>query len=189
MNLAKNEVLMEIYVMRHGRTIWNEKHICQGRSQNRLSDFGKSQVKEQARKYKDVKIDYIFSSPLMRAMQTANIMNTYHKAKIVRDNRITEVNQGIFTGQKKENLTDEQKFAMNQLKKGSGVETHEEIYKRTIDFINYLRQNYKDKNILVVTHGIVASYIEKIGERLCLEQDELKSYSTFGNAEIKKVTI
>ena len=64
MNLAKNEVLMEIYVMRHGRTIWNEKHICQGRSQNRLSKFGKSQVEEQATKYKDVKIDYIFSSPL-----------------------------------------------------------------------------------------------------------------------------
>ena len=180
---------MEIYVMRHGRTIWNEKHICQGRSQNRLSDFGKSQVKEQAIKYKDIKIDYIFSSPLMRAMQTANIMNTYYKAKIVRDNRITEVNQGIFTGQKKENFTDEQKFAMNQLKKGSGVETYEEIYKRTIDFINYLRQNYKDKNILVVTHGMIASYIEKIGTRLSLEKDELKNYTTFDNAEIKQVTI
>ena len=175
--------------MRHGSTVWNEKHICQGRSQNRLSKFGKLQVEQQAIEYKRLKIDFIFASPLMRTMQTANIMNKYHKAKIIRDNRIIEVNQGIFTGQKKGKLTDEQKFEINQFKKDSGIETYEEIYERTIDFINHLRENYKDKNILVVTHGIIASYIEKIGERLSLEQNEIKNYSTFYNAEIKKICI
>ena len=50
---------MEIYVMRHGRTIWNEKHICQGRSQNRLSQIGKLQTENQAIKFKDVNINLI----------------------------------------------------------------------------------------------------------------------------------
>ena len=180
---------MEIYVMRHGRTVWNEKHICQGRSQNRLSKTGKLQVEEQALKYKDVNFDIIFTSPLMRTMQTTNIMNKYHKAKVIRDERIIEVNQGIFTGKQKGKLTDEQKFAINQSKKDSGIETYEEVYKRTIDFINYLRQNYNDKKILVVTHGMISSYIEKIGNRTSLEQNELTNYSTFDNAEIKKITI
>ncbi len=46
---------MEIYIMRHGKTVWNEKHIWQGRSQNRLSKTGKIQVEEQASKFKNKK--------------------------------------------------------------------------------------------------------------------------------------
>ncbi len=69
------------------------------------------------------------------------------------------------------------------------METYKEVYERTIDFLNYLRNNYKDQKILVVTHGMIASYIEKIGERLSLKQHELKNYATFNNAEIKKTNI
>lgn len=180
---------MKIYVMRHGRTVWNEKQICQGRSANRLSKTGKEQVKSQAEKYKDIKVDIIFSSPLMRTMQTTNIMNKILKAKVVKDNRIIEVDQGIFTGQRKKGLTDEEKFELNQHSKNSGMETYEEIYLRVIDFIRFLRQNYKGKNILVVTHGMIASYIEKIGTSLELKREEIKNYSTFQNAEIKKIEI
>lgn len=180
---------MEIYVMRHGRTVWNEKHICQGRSANRLSKTGKEQVEEQAENFKNTKIDIIFSSPLMRTIQTANIMNKYHHAKIIKDERIIEVDQGVFTGQRKDGLTDEEKFAMNQHEKSSGMETYEEIYSRTIDFIRFLRQNYNVNKILIVTHGLIASYIEKIGENLELQESELKIKSTFKNAEIKKIRI
>ena len=180
---------MEIYVMRHGKTVWNEKRICQGRSQNRLGKFGKSQAENQATKYKDTKFDIIFASPLMRTMQTTNIMNKYHKAKVIRDDRLLEVDEGIFTGKKKGDLTDEQRYLINQNKKSSGVETYGHIYERTIDFLNFLRNNYKDEKILVVTHGMIASYIEKIGTRLSLEKDELKNYATFDNAEVKKISI
>lgn len=180
---------MEIYVMRHGRTIWNEKHICQGRSQNRLSQIGKLQTENQAIKFKDVNINLIFTSPLMITMQTTNVINKYHNAKIIRDARIIEIDQGIFTGKSKSKLTDEQKFDINKSKENSGMETYEEIYNRTLDFINDLRKNYKDKKILVVTHGMIAGYIEKIGSRNGLSKDELKNYSTFFNAEMKKITI
>ncbi len=40
----------------------------------------------------------------MRTMQTTNIMNKYHNAKIIRDSRIIEVDEGIYTKQKKINL-------------------------------------------------------------------------------------
>ena len=51
---------MEIYIMRHGETVWNAKGIIQGRSNNRLSKNGKEQVKKQAEELKDIKFDYIF---------------------------------------------------------------------------------------------------------------------------------
>lgn len=175
--------------MRHGRTVWNEKHICQGRSQNRLSKTGKLQTEEQAEKFKNVKIDLIFTSPLMRTMQTTNIINKFHNAKVIRDARIIEVDQGIFTGKSKDKLTDEEKFEINKSKENNKMETYEEIYNRTLDFLNDLRKNYKDKKILVVTHGMIASYIEKIGKRDGLNKNELKNYSNFLNAEIKKIII
>ena len=93
---------MEIFVMRHGKTVWNEKCITQGRTQNRLSKQGKIDAEKQAVNFKNEKIDLIFASPLMRTMQTANIMNKYHGVKILKDNRIIEFDQGIFWSLKKE---------------------------------------------------------------------------------------
>lgn len=53
-----------------------------------------------ALKYKDTKFDIIFCSPLMRTIQTANIINKFHNVKIVKDERLIEIDQGIFTGYK-----------------------------------------------------------------------------------------
>ena len=92
---------MKIYVMRHGKTNWNENGTIQGRSNNRLSNNGKAVVEEVALKQKDTKFDIIFCSPLMRTMQTANIMNQYHNVKILKDERLIEIEQGIFTRRKK----------------------------------------------------------------------------------------
>ncbi|MBP3630184.1 MAG: histidine phosphatase family protein, partial [Clostridia bacterium] len=69
---------MKVYVMRHGKTVWNEKNRIQGLSRNRLSKTGDELVKIVAERYKNVQFDVIFASPLMRTMQTANIMNSYH---------------------------------------------------------------------------------------------------------------
>ena len=54
---------MKIYIMRHGRTNWNEKWITQGRSQNMLSKTGKSEAMQVAQKFADTKIDLIVCSP------------------------------------------------------------------------------------------------------------------------------
>ena len=42
-------------------------------------------------------------------MQSANIMNKYHQLKIIKDERIIEIDKGIFTGRKKASLTEEEK--------------------------------------------------------------------------------
>ena len=103
---------MKIYVMRHGTTVWNEKGITQGHTNNRLSKKGKILTEEVALKYKNINFDIIFCSPLMRTVQTANIMNKYHNSKIVKDSRLIEIDQGIFTGRSKYDLTEEEKRLM-----------------------------------------------------------------------------
>ena len=91
---------MNIYLMRHGTTVWNEKGITQGRVNNRLSQSGKAIAEQRALELQNVEFDVIFASPLMRTMQTANIINKYHNVKVVKDERLIEIHQGIFTGKK-----------------------------------------------------------------------------------------
>ena len=91
---------MKVYIMRHGETVWNAKGIIQGRRQGRLSKTGIGQVEEQAKKFQNVDFGLIFTSPLMRTVQTANIMNKFHSCKVIRDDRLLEVDKGILAGQK-----------------------------------------------------------------------------------------
>ena len=74
---------MKLYLMRHGTTLWNEKDITQGRSSNRHSKNGVELTKKVSKEFKNNKIEVIISSPLMRTMQTANIMNIYHNVVLV----------------------------------------------------------------------------------------------------------
>ena len=175
---------MKIYVMRHGTTVWNEKFIIQGFSNNRLSSTGKLLVEETAKQYKNVKFNVIFASPLMRTIQTANLMNKYHNVKIIKDVRLIEVDQGIFTGRRKDDLTEKERQLRDLKDESCGMEKYESVYLRTKDFIENLK-NAKYSNVLIVTHNVNASFIDCILK--CIEVDiENKKHSHgFGNAEIR----
>lgn len=176
---------MEFYVMRHGETVWNSKGITQGISNNMLSKKGKEQAFVVAEKMKDIKIDFIISSPLRRTIQTANIVNKFHKAKIVKNDKITEVDQGIFTGRKYSELSNEEKQQKATRSKEFGMESIANVLKRTTEFVDELKQNYKDKVVLVVTHNVVASMIELLVKYEKFDKEKFSDLKLFENAEIK----
>lgn len=151
---------MELLIMRHGTTVWNERKIVQGRTNNRLSKSGKEMARKKAEEIKNEKIDLIFASPLMRTMQTANIMNKFHNVKIVKNDMIIEIDQGIFAGRKKETLTQEE-IALKKIQaEETKMEKFEAVFERCVKFIEFLKEKFADKKVLVVTHNIVASFIE-----------------------------
>ena len=134
---------MNLYVMRHGTTVWNEKKITQGHSQNRLSQSGKELVEQVAKKYKDVKFDVIISSPLFRTIQTSNIMNKYHNAKIIKDNLLIEIDQGLFTGRSAKTLTEEEIILKKQRSKFAKMESFEECFERVKGFMQIFKNKYR----------------------------------------------
>ncbi len=176
---------MKVYVMRHGTTVWNEKGITQGRSNNRLSKSGKKLAEDVADQYKNEKFEVIFCSPLMRTMQTANIINKFHKVKIVKDDRLIEINQGVFAGRKKETWTDEEKQARIDRDERFGLEKYESVYSRAKNFIEDLKTK-QYKNVLIVTHNVVASLIELILNDIDYSDKHL---GAFKNAEIKNFNL
>lgn len=182
---------MIIYIMRHGQTVWNVKNITQGRRQNRLSKLGQEQVSEVAKKFKKDDVDIIISSPLMRTMQTTNIVNKVLKTKILRDERIIEIGKGALSGRAKETFTEEEKRLKKENPYLLKMESVQDVVDRVRDFSGFLLSNFYNKKVLVVTHDIVAFILEKI--LLKDEKDVLNYYEIhegkYDNAEIRRFTI
>ena len=89
---------MELILIRHGETIWNRERRVQGFSDIDLNDTGLKQAEQLALSLKDHQIRSIHSSPLIRAMRTARIVNQYHNAPIHLEPDLMEMNQGDFEG-------------------------------------------------------------------------------------------
>lgn len=176
---------MKIYVMRHGRTNWNEKWITQGRSQNMLSKTGKAEAIEVAKKFATTKIDLIICSPLKRTVQTANLMNEYHHVKIIKDKNLIELDQGVFTGQKYSKQTPEEQEAKRLRLDGYGLEKFVSVYQRVKEFADNLPQNYPYENVLVVTHESPAVYLSAILSKQKIDTENPFTMSRFQNAEIR----
>lgn len=142
---------MKLYVIRHGRTPWNEKGLMQGWVNIKLSETGKKEAKDIREKLKDISFDICISSPLKRTLETANIV-TNGKCKIITDELLIERNLGEFEGKKYAEY-EKLKFWDYKLNNDSyGVEPVKDILKRTSSFLNNLKEkNYK--TVLIVSHA------------------------------------
>ena len=88
MTLA-NEKHGSLYIMRHGKTDWNEQHKIQGRTDIPLNDEGRKMAAEAAEEYKDIHFDICFCSPLKHPKETPHILlNPIKIPKISQDTNI-----------------------------------------------------------------------------------------------------
>lgn len=89
---------MKLMLVRHGQTLWNREKRVQGVSDIELSNRGRAQADSLARSLRDEKIDTIVSSPLKRAVQTAEAINCFHHLSIKPEKDLMELNMGDFEG-------------------------------------------------------------------------------------------
>jgi len=138
-----------IYFVRHGQTDFNLFRIEQGDLNTSLNKKGIQDAEKLAEELKDFKFDYIFSSPLNRAHQTAEILNRFHNLNIIIDERLKEVSRGILQGKPK-SLKQSSNFHKDPHKyKG---EDKIDIKSRVQSFLKSI-EKLKGKNILIVSHG------------------------------------
>lgn len=151
---------MKLYILRHGITDWNVARKLQGNSNTSLNEDGRKMVEQTARGLKDVKFDYIFSSPLDRAYETASIIGRGRNIPIEKDDRLIEVGFGIDEGVEIENRTPGCKLFFEDPANyvpAKGAESFESLLKRTAEFIDEiivpLSIKEPDANVLISGHG------------------------------------
>ena len=120
----------------------------------------------------------------MRTIQTANIMNQFHNIKIIKDEKLIEVGQGIFTGKRKHELTEEENRLRFIRDESCGMEKFENVYFRVKEFLQYLKKcSYS--SVLVVTHNVNASLIDCIIKNVNVDFKSREHTVNFNNAEVR----
>ncbi len=156
-----------LYIIRHGRTDWNDKHILQGKTDIPLNETGIKMAEDAAAKYKDVHFDICFCSPLQRAKKTAEILLEGRDIPIIYDERLREMNFGIYEGVHN-SFEDPNcyirvffKEPENYLEAAEGGESMDDLMGRTGEFLKEKVFPLLDegKDVLIVGHGAMNSAI------------------------------
>lgn len=154
---------MKLILIRHGETLWNKEGRVQGTSDIELSDIGTNQAGLLASSLKNQHIEAIYSSPLKRALQTAQIINEFHSLQINTYKELMEMDQGIFEGLSfKELMNDKKDFLKKWIADPAGVkmpkgESLTELQDRAWRIVEHIIS--QGKNALVVSHNFTIAAI------------------------------
>ena len=145
---------MKLYVARHGQTQWNaENKIC-GRTDLPLTEEGLRQARALAEKVKDLGIDHIISSPMIRALDMAKIVSEKCGAPITLDDRLMEQNYGIYDGKDRKDpgfLANKRHFCVRY----PGGESMMQMAARLYPLLDEIKRDYAGKTVLLTCHGAV----------------------------------
>ena len=156
-----------LYIIRHGLTDWNLKQKLQGRTDVPLNAEGIRMAEEAAVRYRDVHFDICYSSPLIRARETAEILLKDRDIPIILDDRLREMSFGIYEGTENyrstymSGITDFFEAPEKYTEPPEGAESIEELFSRTGEFLSEMVFPKLEKgiDILIAGHGAMNSSI------------------------------
>lgn len=177
---------MNLYITRHGQTDGNLYRIMDGIRDIDLNKKGIEQANDTKEALKDIKFDLIICSPLTRTKHTMEIINI-NNAPVIYDERIIERDCGEFTEKSFDSLDRDWYWNYHNKTIYEKAESMDTLFKRVYDFLDDIKEKYKGKTILLVTHSgvtkVISCYFNGIPEDGNLQVLEMN------NCEVKKYEI
>ena len=151
---------VKFFLIRHGQTLWNKEGRYQGDHDIGLTKEGIRQAKHAAKYLSGANLSNIYSSPLKRAMETANIIGESKDLKVIVRESLKEIFFGKWEGMKfsdinKEFHDDYQQWLMDPYNScPTGGECFKQVQERAIAEINnMIKENEDRSSVAVITHG------------------------------------
>ena len=172
-----------IYFIRHGESEANVRHVFAGQKDDSiLTKKGEEQALSTAKEIKkeNLRIDKIISSPLKRALKTAEIIAKelgFDLSEIIVDDHIIEYDMGSLTGTKAE------KISSLLLTTAKEAEDPQLFCDRVCSYIKELSES--PENILIVSHAGVGRMLETVKEGK--ESNMFYDIPAYGNASVTKI--
>ena len=154
----------KLILIRHGQTDMNKDQLYYGRLDVPINETGKEQAENTRKNLVELEIDYdkIYSSPMKRAYETAEIVN-YKNLEIEKDDELREMDFGIFEGLSYKEIIKKYPEEMEKLKKDwktYSYVTGENPFMLQKRALKFLEKIDKNKNNMVVTHwGIICTLL------------------------------
>ena len=149
--------MTRILLLRHGQSVWNAAGRWQGRADPPLSPLGR----EQARVAIDSldHVDAVFSSDLVRARETAEILATEHEVQF--EPRLRERDGGEWTGLTRPEIEAQWPGYLADGRRPEGFEEDEQVIERARGAIARITAEVPDGIVIVVSHGGLVRAVER----------------------------
>ncbi len=146
--------MLELYLIRHGKSTWNETGRIQGQTDVPLSEEGLLQARELHKRLQGWSFDTVYSSDLQRAQQTAEIALPDYTLQL--DQRLREIHLGDFQGRTWFEMSDAERdvfsvqYAGPYHQKVPGGESNDDLRDRALAWFADLP---KEGRVVAFSHG------------------------------------
>jgi probable phosphoglycerate mutase len=169
---------MRMIIVRHGESEWNRIHRYQGQLDAPLSELGLRQAEALAQRLKNESIDYIYSSTLQRAANTARAIAAHHSSvPFEYAEELLEINHGEWQGKYADEIMAQYSEGLREWREHPtrsqmpGGESFSNILKRTMEFQERAYAKHKDQTILVSTHDVIVKIL--VADSLGMDMDRI----------------
>lgn len=151
--------MVRIYLVRHAEAMGNVLEFFQGRTDEQISEKGAKQLECLSERFRDIKIERIYSSPLKRTLSTAEAVNKYHGLPIIKDEGLIEINGGVWEGRPWAELPEKYPTEYGLWKNRmedfyiEGGERMTEVFARMRETVDRIAAENEGRTIAVVSHG------------------------------------
>ena len=152
--------MTKLVLARHGETAWNVERIFRGRSEVELDDVGMRQAELLGEYLSNLKLDAIYSSPVRRALDTANIVARYQKIDVRVAQGLSDMHFGEWQSLSEQEvrrrypaLLDEWHSTPERIRMPGG-ESLEDVRNRSMQVVSGVVSRY-DGSVLLVSHRVV----------------------------------
>lgn len=152
--------MLQVYLVRHGETLWNAARRIQGQSDSALTEKGEQQAFQVAERVKSLGITHVIASDLGRTRRTAEIIADACGCSVTLDPRLRELNMGVLEQRPIDELTAEEESWRRTLVNGTEGgripqgESMAEMSERMHQALNACRQLPPGSRPLLVSHGM-----------------------------------
>ena len=151
--------MARLLLVRHGVTDHNDNRRFAGQIDVELNDEGFRQAEKIRDRLAEEKIDAVYSSDLKRAVATAEVIASTHKADIIQQPELREMNYGDIESLTYDEIRERYPEVSNSIFNFTvdlslpGGENFREFAERSRSFLDTVREYEEDQTVLIVTHG------------------------------------
>ena len=155
---------MQLILIRHGLTEFNQQGIFQGQSDSRLTEEGLSQARRLAPRIRALTTSrFLYTSDLGRSRQTAELIRDPDHHELIDDPGLRERGYGLFEGLRKADIQGLHPEVWSRYESGDpdyavpGGESEREFRQRAVEAVDAIADRHPGELVVAVTHGGVLS--------------------------------
>jgi broad specificity phosphatase PhoE len=155
MGSTVSTVATTLVLVRHGETDWNRQRRFQGHADQPLNDAGRSQARELAGRLRDEPVTALYTSPLRRASETAQILATGFGLEARTLDALLEIDVGAWEGLTVDEVRERYPDRADQDWRSGWEdgETYDELEQRVVPALIELGSRHSGGHVLAVTHA------------------------------------